>query len=66
MKKWGILPIFSTLLCHFSAPACPRTRLSDAGGAMREESAQDAALPFLLFGRAKRGKNFEASEKCRA
>lgn len=61
MKKWGILASFLTLLRHFSAPACPRNRPSDAGDPMQEGSAQNALLPFLLFGRGKRGKPFEAS-----
>lgn len=50
MKKWGILPLFPTLLRHFSVLDRPRSDLLEAGKPIQDASAQDAAPLFLLFG----------------
>lgn len=66
MKKWGILPLFPTLLRHFSVLDRPRSDLLEAGKPIQDASAQDAAPLFLLFGIGNRRNVSKTDPKSRA
>lgn len=66
VKKWGILPLFPTLLRHFSVLDRPRSDLLEAGKPIQDASAQDAAPLFLLFGIGNRRNVSKTDPKSRA